>query len=141
MEIFVGNLPFDISEQELSDVFAQHGTVTNIKMLTNRETGRFRGIAFVTMENEEQANKAIEALNGADLGGRPMRVDKTRPREDKFSGFGGGFNKPRGGGFGGDRRGGGGGGRGGFGGGDRRGGGGRGGFGGDRRDGGFKKSY
>ena len=114
MEIFVGNLPFDISEQELSDVFAQHGTVTRIKMLENRETGRFRGIAFVTMENEEQANKAIEALNNADCGGRPMRVDKTRPREDKVQGFGGGFNKPRGGGFKprgggfGDRRGGGG---------------------------------
>ena len=117
MEIFVGNLPFEITEQEIRDAFAAHGDVKSVKMLMDKFSGRFRGMAFVTMEDEAQASAAIAALNGADLGGRPMKVDKSRPREEgqrRFSGFGGGFsrnNDPREGGFG--RQGGGGYGRGG----------------------------
>ncbi len=94
MEIFVGNLSFDITEKELRDAFEKHGAVASVKMLMNKETGRFRGISFVTMENDEQAQAAITALNGVELLGRAMKVDKTRPREERFSGFGGGF-KPR----------------------------------------------
>lgn len=94
MEIFVGNLPFDITEQEIRDVFAKYGAISNIKMLTDKFTGRFRGIAFVTIDDDASAQKAIEEMNGADLGGRPMRLDRTRPREERFSGFGGGFRKP-----------------------------------------------
>ena len=93
MEIFVGNLPFDITEQEVADAFAQHGTVSKIKMLTDRETGRFRGIAFVTMDDDTQAKAAIDALNEKDLGGRPMRVSQSRGKDERpprFSGFSGG---------------------------------------------------
>ncbi len=114
MEIFVGNLPFDITEQEVSDAFAQHGAVSKIKMLTDRETGRFRGIAFVTMDDDAQAKAAIEALNEKDLGGRPMRVSQSRGRDERpprFSGFSGerkfGSGERRFGGgrrFGGERR-------------------------------------
>ena len=93
MEIFVGNLPFDITEQEVADAFAQHGTVSKIKMLTDRETGRFRGIAFVTMDDDTQAKAAVDALNEKDLGGRPMRVSQSRGKDERpprFSGFSGG---------------------------------------------------
>jgi len=99
MEIFVGNLPFDITEQEVKDAFAVHGAVAAVKMLTDRISGRFRGIAFVTMDDEAQAQAAISALNNADLKGRPMRVDQSRERTQRFGGFGGGFSKPREGGF------------------------------------------
>lgn len=122
MEIFVGNLPFEVTQEELNAAFAQYGEVASIKMLTDRETGRFRGIAFVTMNDAEQGANAIKSLNGADMGGRAMRVDESKPRESRPGGFGGGRGN-----FGGGNRGGGfGGGRGGFGGGNR------GGFGGGR---------
>ncbi len=98
MEIFVGNLPFDITEQEIRDKFAECGAVSNVKMLMDKFSGRFRGIAFVTMDDETQAQSAVQALNGAELGGRPMKVDKSRDKEERFSGFGGGF-KPRQGGY------------------------------------------
>ena len=104
MEIFVGNLPFDVTEQEITDVFAAYGAVSAVKMLMDKMTGRFRGIAFVTMSDDAQAQQAMDALNGKDLGGRPMRIDKTRERSDRFNGEGGGFGgKHRSGGFGGNR--------------------------------------
>ncbi len=136
MDIFVGNFPFNTTEDELKDVFAQHGTVDRVHVATDRETGRARGFAFVTMSNDQEAKAAIEALDGYDLDGRPLRVNEARPREerprrsfgDRPQGGGGGGNRGGygGGGGGGDRRGGGGGDRGGYGGGggDRRGGGG-----------------
>lgn len=93
MEIFVGNLPFDITEQEIRDKFAEIGVVSNVKMLMDKFSGRFRGIAFVSMDDQAQAEKAVETLNGADLGGRPMKVDKSRERGDRFNGFGGGFQR------------------------------------------------
>ena len=119
MEIFVGNLPFNITEREIIDTFAKHGEVSAVKMLKDKQTGRFRGIAFVTMPDDSQANVAIEALNNVELGGRPMRVDRSRERVRRFNGFGGGFRGSRRGGgnfgsarsrprkeFGGDGRGG-----------------------------------
>ena len=94
MEIFVGNLPFDITEQEIRDKFAECGAVSNVKMLMDKFSGRFRGIAFVSMDDEQQAKAAIETLDGAELGGRPMKVDRSRERTERFNGFGGGF-RPR----------------------------------------------
>jgi RNA recognition motif-containing protein len=123
MDIYVGNLPFSTQEQELIDLFSAHGAVDRVKMITDRETGRPRGFAFVTMTDDAAAEAAINALNGQDFGGRELRI---RAAEDRRQGGGGGGGG--GGGFGGPRRSGGGG--------DRRGGGGGGGFKGDRRGGG-----
>ena len=133
-KLFVGNLSFNVTENELQDTFAQYGTVLEANLMTDRMTGRPRGFGFVTMSTEEEAQKAVEALNGSQLDNRALTVNVARPREER-SGGGGGGGGYRGGGGGG--RGGGGGGYGGGGGGgrDRRGGGGgggRGGGGGDR---------
>ena len=127
MEIFVGNLPFETSQEELVAAFEKFGPVKNVKMLTDRETGRFRGIAFISMDDVAQGQEAINSLNGTDIGGRPMKVEASQPRES-FGGnrSGGGFGGNRGGGFGGNRGGG-------FGGGNRGGG-----FGGGKP---FKKRY
>jgi RNA recognition motif-containing protein len=125
MDIYVGNLPFTTQEQELIDLFSAHGVVDRVKMITDRETGRPRGFAFVTMTDDAAAEAAINALNGHDFGGRELRV---RAAEDRKQGGGFGGGGGGGGGFGGPRRSGGGG--------DRRGGGGGGGFKGDRRGGG-----
>ncbi|GHB98289.1 RNA recognition motif domain-containing protein [Cerasicoccus arenae] len=131
MDIYVGNIPYDLSDEELMSLFGPHGEVTSAKVIIDRETGRSKGFAFVTMTNEDEANAAVEAVNGVDIGGRPAKVNIARPREERpprrdFGGGGGG-GRSFGGGGGGGRSfgGGGGGGRGGFGGGgDRRGGGG-----------------
>ena len=129
-KLYVGNMSFKTTEDELRDAFAQFGDVADVFVAMDKMTGRPRGFAFVTMDTPENAAKAAEALNGEDLGGRALTVNEARPKEDRprGGGFGGGGGGGRG--FGG----GGGGGRG-FGGGDRRGGGG-GGYGGDRRGGG-----
>ena len=102
-KLFVGNLSFDTTENELQDAFAAHGTVTETNLMMDRTTGRPRGFGFVTMSTPEEAQKAIEALNGAQLGGRALTVNEARPREDRPRGGGGGDR-------GGDRRGGSGGG-------------------------------
>lgn len=91
MEIFVGNLPFDITEQNIKDKFSEIGEVASVRMLTDKLTGRFRGIAFVSFDDDDVARNAIDILDGADLGGRPMRVDKNKAIEYRFNGFGGGF--------------------------------------------------
>jgi cold-inducible RNA-binding protein len=119
--IFVGNLSFSASEQDLRALFESYGTVERVSIITDRDTGRSRGFAFVEMPDDEHADKAINALNGAPMGGRTLNVNEARPKGD---GMGGGGGRPGGGGGGG--RGGFGGGRGGGGGGfrDRRGGGG-----------------
>lgn len=121
-KMYVGNLPFSATEDDLRDAFSQFGTVTDVAVVMDRETGRPRGFAFVTMDSKEAMDAAIKGLDGQDFGGRNMAVNEARPREDR-GGFGGGGNR---GGFGGERRGGGGGGygqKGGYG-GERRGGGG-----------------
>ncbi len=129
-KLFVGNLSFNTTENTLQDAFAAHGTVMESVLMFDRATGRSRGFGFVTMSSPEEAQRAIDALNGADLDGRNLTVNVARPREEGGGGGGGGgFGGPRrdrggfGGGGGGGGRGGGGGGRGGGGGG---GGGGRG---------------
>lgn len=126
-KLYVGNLPFTASETELEQLFSQHGTVASVALITDRDTGRPRGFGFVEMANDDEANTAIEALNGQDFGGRALTVNEARQRPPRSGGFGGG------GGGGGGRSsyggGGGGGGRGGYGGGGG-GGGGRGGYGG-----------
>ncbi|MEE8300878.1 MAG: RNA-binding protein [Candidatus Tectomicrobia bacterium] len=103
--IYVGNLPFNSTEDEIRDLFAAHGAVTSVTLIVDRETGRLRGFGFVEMEEEQEANAAIEGLNGVDLQGRSLTVNIARPREDRGGGGRGG------GGGGGGNRGGGGGGR------------------------------
>ena len=109
-KLFVGNLDFKVTENDLQDAFAAHGNVVEANLVTDRTTGRPRGFAFVTMSTPEEAQKAIDALNGKELGGRALNVNLARPREERSGGGGGG----------GRGHGGGGGGRGGYGGGGRR---------------------
>lgn len=102
--IFVGNLPYACTEQELIDMFSPHGTVDKASIIIDRETGRSKGFGFVEMSDDAQAQKAIEALNNFDLKGRKLAVNEARPREERprsFSGGGGGGG--RGGDRGGDR--------------------------------------
>ena len=122
MDIYVGNLPYTATEEDVTGLFAAYGPVERVKIITDRETGRSKGFAFVTLGDQSQLNASIEALNGYDYQGRALRVNASEPKESKPGGFrsGGGG----GGGYGGERRGGGGGGYGGGGGGRREGGGG-----------------
>ena len=83
MEIYVGNLAWSASEQELSDTFGEYGTVEKATIIVDRDSGRSRGFGFVTMNDNEQGNAAIEALNGIDLGGRALKVNEARPREER----------------------------------------------------------
>jgi len=112
-KLFVGNLSFNTTENDLQDAFAAHGTVIEANLMTDRMTGRPRGFGFVTMGSPEEAEKAIEALNGAPLDGRNLTVNVARPREERPPGGGGGGRRGFGGGGGGygggggDRRGGG----------------------------------
>ena len=122
--IYVGNLVWDASADDLLALFQEHGKVTRAQVITDRETGRSRGFGFVEMENDGEAQKAIDALNGAEFQGRPLTVNEAKPREDRGAGGGGGGGGGGGRGYGGGRGGGGGGG---YGGGGPRGGGGYGG--------------
>ena len=107
-KLFVGNLSFNITENDLQDAFAAHGTVVETNLMMDRMSGRPRGFGFVTMGTPEDAQKAIDAMNGAPLDGRNLTVNVARPREERPSGGGSG-----GGGGGGRREYGGGGGGGG----------------------------
>jgi len=89
-KLFVGNLSFNITENDLQDAFAAHGTVIEANLMMDRATGRPRGFGFVTMSTPEEAQKAIEALNGKELGGRALTVNIARPREERPAGGGGG---------------------------------------------------
>jgi RNA recognition motif-containing protein len=128
-KMYVGNLPFDTTEVELRELFGQHGEVTDAHIMMDRDTGRARGFAFVSMSSKEEMEAAIKVLHGQMLNGRALTVNEARPREERpAGGFGGGGGGGRGG-YGGG--GGGGGGRGGYGGGGGAGrGGGGGGYGG-----------
>jgi RNA recognition motif-containing protein len=125
MNIFVGSLPFKIVEAELQEIFEEYGEVTSVKIITDRATGRSKGFGFVEMTNEEEAKKAIEELNNAEVEGRTIVVNKAEEKKEGSRPAGGGFRGGNGGGGfrGGDRggfRGGNAGGdRGGFRGGDR----------------------
>src|SRR3954452_7741481 len=89
-KLFVGNLSFNTTENDLQDAFAAHGTVVEANLMMDRATGRPRGFGFVTMSTEEEAKKAIEALNGATVDGRNLTVNIARPREERSGGGGGG---------------------------------------------------
>jgi RNA recognition motif-containing protein len=109
-KLYVGNLSFKTTEDELRSAFGQFGSVTDVYVAMDKMTGRPRGFAFVTMGTADEAKTAAEKMNGVDLGGRQLTVNEARPKEERSGGFGGGGR-----GFGG-----GGGGRGGFGGGGGR---------------------
>ena len=89
MSIYVGNLSYEINQEDLNEVFAEYGTVKRVHIPTDRETGRVRGFAFVEMESETDEDKAIKALDGAEWMDRELKVNKARPRENRNS-FGGG---------------------------------------------------
>ncbi len=132
-KMYVGNLSYDVTQEELQALFEAHGAVSDVFIVKDRESGRPRGFAFVTMAEKSAMDAAIEALNGADFMGRNLAINEARPREDRGGG-GGGYGGGGGGGRGGDGGGGYGGGGGGRGGNDRggRGGNDRGGNGGGR---------
>ena len=99
--IFVGNLNFNTSEDELRQMFEAHGQVDRVSIMTDRETGRSRGFGFVEMANAEEAERAIAALNGMQLGGRTLNVNEARPKPERTGGGGGGGrDRERGGGRG-----------------------------------------
>ena len=138
--LYVGNLPFSTTDEDLKQAFSAHGTVTEVAIISDRVTGRSRGFAFVTMSSPDEANAAVTGMHGKDFGGRNLTVNVARPRDERGPGGGGGGGYGGGGG-GGRGYGGGGGGRGyggGGGGGGYGGGGGGGGYGrgprGPRRD-------
>ena len=88
MSIYVGNLSYDVSEDDLKNVFKEYGEVKRVQLPKDRETGKVRGFAFVEMETETQEDKAIEELDGAEGMGRTMKVNKAKPKEDRGSGGG-----------------------------------------------------
>jgi RNA recognition motif-containing protein len=121
MKLYVGNLSFQTSSDDLQQLFAQAGTVESASVVEDRETGRSRGFGFVEMSNAEEGAKAIEQFNGKEFNGRNLTVNEARPREDRggrgggggggrggYGGGGGGGNRGGGGGYGGNRGGGGG---------------------------------
>jgi RNA recognition motif-containing protein len=101
--LYVGNLPHSTTESELRGVFEAHGAVERVSIVTDRETGRARGFAFVEMTNPAEADKAVAALNGSELGGRALKINEAKPKTDGPRGGGGGGGKRFGGGGGGSR--------------------------------------
>lgn len=97
MSIYVGNLPYEVTSDDLVEVFTDYGTVSRVHIPTDRETGRMRGFAFVEMESDSQEDKAIDALDGAEWMKRELRVNKAKPREkrESFSRGGGGQRRER----------------------------------------------
>jgi RNA recognition motif-containing protein len=113
IKLFVGNLSFNATQEQLQDLFAAHGTVTEVDVIKDKFSGRPRGFAFVSMETKEAADAAVQALNGKEIDGRALTVNEARPREERpprSGGGGGGGYRGGGGGGGGGYRGGGGGG-------------------------------
>ncbi len=105
-KLYVGNLPFNTTENELQELFSQAGTVQEVTLMQDRFTGKSRGFAFITMGSEEDAQNAISKLNGQAMEGRPLTVNEARPREPRAPGGGGGRGYGGGGGYGGRREGG-----------------------------------
>jgi RNA recognition motif-containing protein len=100
MDIYVGNLPYEADDQQLKELFGQHGQVTSARVVMDKFSGRSKGFGFVEMPDRDEANTAIEALNGADFLGRNMRVNESQPRP-RTGGSGGGGGRDGGGGGGG----------------------------------------
>ena len=90
MRIYVGNLSFQSTESDVNELFSQHGEVSNVTLITDRETGRPRGFGFVEMSDDNAGREAIRALDGTDFGGRNIKVNEARPREDRGGRGGGG---------------------------------------------------
>ncbi len=91
-KIYVGNLPYSIGDNELQGMFEPHGSVQSAQVIVDRDSGRSKGFGFVEMSNDDEASAAIEALNGEDMGGRPLTVNEARPRTERSGGGGrGGF--------------------------------------------------
>ncbi len=88
-KLYVGNLSFQSTEDDITDAFSAHGTVTSVNVITDRETGRPRGFAFVEMSTGQEAQAAMQALDGQDLGGRSLKVNVAKPRENRGGGGGG----------------------------------------------------
>ncbi|MBS3029246.1 MAG: RNA-binding protein [Dolichospermum sp. DET50] len=107
MSIYVGNLSYEVTQDGLSEIFKEYGTVKRVQLPTDRETGKVRGFGFVEMDSDAEEEKAIEALDGAEWMGRDLKVNKAKPREERSGSFGGGGNRGAGGGgsFGGGGRG------------------------------------
>ncbi len=89
-KLYVGGLPYSVTEDKLQEIFSAHGTVESARVITDRFTGRSRGFGFVEMSNEEEAQTAIDSLNGSDLEGRSLTVNEARPQENRGGGGGGG---------------------------------------------------
>ena len=100
MKLYVGNLSFETTENDLQDLFEQHGAVSEVRLMMDRMTGKSRGFAFITMNDGAQANAAMAALNGQELNNRALAVNEARPREERPRPFGGGGKRP----FAGNRR-------------------------------------
>src|SRR5690349_2282894 len=103
-KLYVGNLSYDVTENDLQDLFAQAGSVTTVNLMQDRATGRPRGFGFVEMASEADTAKAITMFNGKEFKGRPLTVNEARPREERSGGGGGGGGGYRGGGGGGGGR-------------------------------------
>jgi RNA recognition motif-containing protein len=103
MSIYVGNLSYQVTEEDVTTVFAEYGTVKRVQLPVDRETGRMRGFGFVEMSSDAEEQAAIDALDGAEWMGRDLKVNKAKPREERPAGGGGGWGGNRGGGRG-DRR-------------------------------------
>ncbi len=97
-KLYVGNLPYTATEQDLSEKFAACGTVESAKMITDRDTGRSKGFGFIEMASDAEAQAAIESLDGTDYDGRPMKVNEARPQQRRSGGGGGGGRGGYGGG-------------------------------------------
>jgi len=89
-KLYVGGLPYSVTEDKLQEIFSAHGTVESARVITDRFTGRSRGFGFVEMSSEEEAQTAIDSLNGSDLDGRSLTVNEARPQENRGGGDGGG---------------------------------------------------
>jgi RNA recognition motif-containing protein len=103
-KIYVGNLSYDVTDTALEQLFAAHGTVRSAQVIMDRDTGRSKGFGFVEMSSDQEAQAAIDALNGAQSGGRSLTVNEAKPREDRGGGGGGGRGGHGGGGYGGGGR-------------------------------------
>lgn len=99
MNIYVGNLPFNLGEEDLREIFEEYGQVSSAKIITDKFTGRGKGFGFVEMDSDDEANNAIQELNNAEVGGRNIKVNESKPRpsygNDRRGGGGGGYNRSR----------------------------------------------